>query len=485
MENLKELLIQLSFKDNKFSNNMLRSNSNKELRNIIEKKTFFLPINSPHSQRAWHIFNNTYTFPLCIGGNKLRFISFDQGYTIKCNNRSDCSCWNNVRELSSERMKSGGAQKAYKARKTPISEIALKVSKTCEKNNSPRGKMYYDYIQLKELETWIQQLNNDEISIEEVFNEFHWITSDSTIKYFCKKNNKRLKKTRSRVQKKMEIFLSELNITFKENCKTVIPPLELDFFFPEYNLAIEIDGLWTHSEVQGSKNKHYHLNKTNQCKQKEITLLHFTDDEINDKFEIVSSMIKSKLKLSSNKLGARKCKIVENYDKEIISQFFNDNHIQGNVPFTNSFSLLYNNIIVASLSFSKPRFNKNFNYEVLRFAVKKDWSVAGAFSRLISKIKGKIISYASLNYSSGEVYTKTGFNLSHISPPNYWYIDKTFSKRESSLKYQKHKLPNLLETFNPDLTEWENMKINGFDRIWDCGNLVFITNPRPVSCYLS
>ncbi len=134
---------------------------------------------------------------------------------------------------------------------------------------------------------------------------------------------------------------------------------------------------------------------------------------------------------------------------------------------------------------SKPRFNKNFNYEVLRFAVKKDWSVAGAFSRLISKIKGKIISYASLNYSSGEVYTKTGFNLSHISPPNYWYIDKTFSKRESRLKYQKHKLPNILETFNPDLTEWENMKINGFDRIWDCGNLVFITNPKSVSCYLS
>jgi len=30
-----------------------------------------------------------------------------------------------------------------------------------------------------------------------------------------------------------------------------------------------------------------------------------------------------------------------------------------------------------------------------------------------------------------------------------------------------------LETFNPDLTEWENMKVNGFDRIWDCGNLVF------------
>lgn len=471
---MKNQLIQAAFKENHFSHNMLRSNSNKELRNMIKEKTSFLPINSPDSQRAWHIFNDTYTFPLCNGGNKLKFISFDQGYTIKCNDRSNCSCWSNVRKLSSERMKSGGAQKAYKARKTPISEIALKIAKTSEKNNSPRGKMYYDYTQLNELETWIKQLNNDEISIEEVFNKFQWITSDSTIKYFFKKNNKKLKKTRSRVQKKMEIFLSELNITFQENCKTVIPPLELDFFFPEHNLAIEIDGLWTHSEIQGNKNKHYHINKTNQCRQKEITLLHFTDDEINNKFEIVSSMIKSKLKLSSNKLGARKCQIVENYDKEIITEFFDDNHIQGNIPFTHSFSLLYNNIIVASLTFSKPRYNRNFDYEVLRFAVKKNWSIQGAFSRLISKIKGSLISYASLNYSSGEVYKKTGFNLSHTSPPNYWYINPSFSKKESRIKYQKHKLPKLLETFDHSLTEWENMKANGFDRIWDCGNLVFI-----------
>ena len=26
---------------------------------------------------------------------------------------------------------------------------------------------------------------------------------------------------------------------------------------------------------------------------------------------------------------------------------------------------------------------------------------------------------------------------------------------------------------NPNLTEWENMKINKWDRIWDCGSLKF------------
>ncbi len=46
-------------------------------------------------------------------------------------------------------------------------------------------------------------------------------------------------------------------------------------------------------------------------------------------------------------------------------------------------------------------------------------------------------------------------------------------KRFSRLQFQKHKLKNILENFDPNLTEWENMQLNGFDRIWDCGNLVF------------
>jgi hypothetical protein len=26
-----------------------------------------------------------------------------------------------------------------------------------------------------------------------------------------------------------------------------------------------------------------------------------------------------------------------------------------------------------------------------------------------------------------------------------------------------------LEVFDPSLTEWQNMQLNGYDRIWDCG----------------
>ena len=27
--------------------------------------------------------------------------------------------------------------------------------------------------------------------------------------------------------------------------------------------------------------------------------------------------------------------------------------------------------------------------------------------------------------------------------------------------------------FDPHLTEWQNMQLNGYDRIWDCGHYKF------------
>jgi hypothetical protein len=39
--------------------------------------------------------------------------------------------------------------------------------------------------------------------------------------------------------------------------------------------------------------------------------------------------------------------------------------------------------------------------------------------------------------------------------------------------FQKHKLNRILEKFDSGLSEWQNMQINGYDRIWDCGHFKF------------
>jgi hypothetical protein len=39
---------------------------------------------------------------------------------------------------------------------------------------------------------------------------------------------------------------------------------------------------------------------------------------------------------------------------------------------------------------------------------------------------------------------------------------------------QKHKLNKLLDIFDAEKSEYQNMLDNGFRRVWDCGNMKFI-----------
>ena len=54
------------------------------------------------------------------------------------------------------------------------------------------------------------------------------------------------------------------------------------------------------------------------------------------------------------------------------------------------------------------------------------------------------------------------------------FIQKTnYLNRINRMNYQKHSLEKKLQTFDANLSEWDNMQLNNFDRIWDCGNLKY------------
>ena len=133
--------------------------------------------------------------------------------------------------------------------------------------------------------------------------------------------------------------------------------------------------------------------------------------------------------------------------------------------------------LVAAISFAKPRFSKKYDHELVRFCNKLNTNVVGGASKLFShflKTCGAgetIVSYADRRWSVGTLYKNLGFTQTHISSPNYWYFSglDLFHR----VNFQKHKLSEKLDMFNPELTEWENMEANGWNRIWDCGNLVF------------
>ena len=130
------------------------------------------------------------------------------------------------------------------------------------------------------------------------------------------------------------------------------------------------------------------------------------------------------------------------------------------------------------MTFGKSRYGKNYDWELLRFCNKKYTSVIGGASKLFKHFTksntGIIVSYADMRRSTGNLYDTLGFELSHISEPNYWYWNKKKDLiLESRIKYQKHKLGNILEEYDANLTESENMYNNDYRKIYDCGNQVW------------
>lgn len=258
------------------------------------------------------------------------------------------------------------------------------------------------------------------------------------------------------------------------NSRNIIPPKEIDVFLPNLNLAIEFDGIFWHSELRG-KDKNYHKNKTQLCKEQGIRLIHVFEDEWACKRDIIKSRLQNILG-DSKKIYARKCKIVK-IDNTACQQFLNANHIQGYSTSSVQYALEYNDEIVSVITLGKSRYNNNYQWELIRFANKKGHTVVGGASRLFSKfIKDydpkSVISYSDERWNTGNVYLKLGFTQLSTSGPSYRYT-KDYAVLESRLKYQKHKLENLLTNFDKNLSEWENMVNNGYDRIWDCGNSVY------------
>lgn len=277
-------------------------------------------------------------------------------------------------------------------------------------------------------------------------------------------------------------FLNDNDIKFITNSRKIISPKEIDIFIPDYNLAIELNGLYWHGELNG-KDKNYHIEKTKNCYNKNITLLHFSEDDILNKGEIVLSIIKNKLGLNENKVYARKCviKTITNKEKKI---FMEQNHLGGGKTKDSvSYGLFYGDLLVSSMSFSKRKITKGKpTWEISRFASKMNYNVVGGFSKLFKNFikeykPNKLISYVDLRLSSYDfeksVYHKNGMKFDSYTPPNYWY----FYRSSNDKKYHRYSFrKNILvkEGFDPNKTEWEIMQERGFDRIWDCGNIKFI-----------
>lgn len=280
------------------------------------------------------------------------------------------------------------------------------------------------------------------------------------------------KHTSSRGETQIEEFLMEHNVRVEKNRRDLIPSrLEIDIFCPDHGVAIEFNGIYWHSSI--FKKRCYHQDKSIECQENGIMLVHVWEDDWNDPIrkEIIKKKILSKLGLGSERIFARKTTVCEVPYKEA-RNFMKTNHIQGATTATVWVGLRdQDGELVACLGCKRTDINGH--YDIVRYATSK--TVVGGFSKCLKFLESLIddwsylFTYASLDYGNGNLYEKTGFEAEYITVPDMWYVkgDKRY-RREG---FMKHKLKNLLPDFDESLTEKMNLENHGYIPLYGSGSI--------------
>lgn len=161
------------------------------------------------------------------------------------------------------------------------------------------------------------------------------------------------------------------------NNKKVISPYELDIYLPEKNLAFEFNGNYCHNEEMLSDKsitpKLYHQYKSLECRNKGIRLIHIFEYEWNN-LEIqskIKDLINFLINGPSYRIYARDCLIEEISYKEA-KGFLDKNHLLGSVQSSVNFGLTFKDEVIEVMTFSQSRFNKSYEWELMRLASEKN-----------------------------------------------------------------------------------------------------------------
>lgn len=268
-----------------------------------------------------------------------------------------------------------------------------------------------------------------------------------------------------------------------ENSRSIIPPLELDLYYPEKNVAIEFNGNYWHDE--NHKSKDYHFNKFKLCKDKNIRLISIYESDWYNKHDNIINLLKN-IFIDSKIIYARNCTISK-LDYKTKSAFINEYHFycdsnQGTI----SYGLYYNNELVSVMSFGKLRgqnklHNNKDHYELVRFVTKDSVRITGGASKLFKKFISEyhpvyIICYSDNDFFTGETYNKLGFKLKSLGESiDYQWVKgtKVLSRYECMKnklleKYPKYRNINIIGSIEDYV-----MHDLGYSKLYRCGNSIW------------
>ena len=291
------------------------------------------------------------------------------------------------------------------------------------------------------------------------------------VPWACMRKEARNFKVKSKINIQFEQTLIENGIEFE----TEFPLYSFSYDFKCRNTLIEIDPTITHNSAMSifpksePKNNMYHLTKTKTAFNNGFKCIHIFDWDSWDKIV--------KLLMPKEKIYARKCDIKDIPEDEA-SRFINKYHIQGQCRgATTCLGLFYNNELVEVMTFGKPRYNKNYDIELLRLCAKDNIEVVGGPSKLFKYFVKQnsdktIISYCDIAKFSGRVYEAIGMTLSHESTPNKIWSKGTQCITDNLLRQRG--FDQLFNTnYGKGTSNEELMLKHGWLPVYDCGQKVF------------
>ena len=282
-------------------------------------------------------------------------------------------------------------------------------------------------------------------------------------------NRKRI----SSINEKFSKFLSEHGI--ENSLEKYLDGKFYDIVIESQNIVIEIDPTYTHNAIGNHWNSHgtnamYHIDKSNVAIQNGYRCIHVFDwDDWNKILPILTS--------PSRTIGARNC-VIKTVDKLDAVKFTNRYHVQSscNGQILN-YGLYFNNELIQVMTFGKPRYNRNYDFELLRLCSKDIVRVTGGASKLFFKFiidnpNSTVISYCDLSKFTGNVYQVIGMTLKGVTKPNKIW-SKGNKKITQNLLNQRGYDQLFKANYGKGTSNEQLMLEHGWLPVFDCGQAVY------------
>jgi very-short-patch-repair endonuclease len=212
--------------------------------------------------------------------------------------------------------------------------------------------------------------------------------------------------------------------------RSVLAPYELDIWYPEHKLGVEINGLYWHSESVSGK-RHAEFNKMILGDKAGIRILNIWEDEILQHSEKVGALVRSAAGVFKESISA----------SELTPKFITADEVQRFVQevclttFSGAVNvgLFKEAELYAALSINKTGVD---TYELAGYCTALDVDITGVLSVLLrfsaADISGRITARVDRRLYSVQPYLSAGFARVSDTDPDFWYTDyrNRFNKNE-------------------------------------------------------